>query len=59
MLNQDLEAEWGLSMFEKVRAGGTMSNITFILLSQTSVRLSPRMKNTDENTVYFPKPIAI
>jgi DNA-binding response OmpR family regulator len=59
VLNQDLEAEWGLSLFDKVRTGGTTSRIPVILLSQSSVRFSPRMENTDENTVCFQKPIAI
>ena len=59
VFNQDLEAEWGLSLFDKVRTGGTTSRIPVILLSQSSVRFSPRMENTDENTVCFQKPIAI
>jgi DNA-binding response OmpR family regulator len=59
VFNQDLEAEWGLSLFEKLRSEAKTSNIPVILLSQSSVRFTPRMENTDENTVCFQKPIAI
>ena len=35
VFNQDLEAEWGLSLFEKFRSGGTTSKIPVIPLSQS------------------------
>ena len=59
VLNQDLEAEWGLSLFERLRSNVTTSDIPVILLSQSSVRFSPRIENNDDNTVCFQKPIAI
>lgn len=59
VFNQDLEAEWGLSLIEQLRSSGTTGNIPVILLSQASVRYSPRMENTEGDLVCFQKPIAI
>jgi DNA-binding response OmpR family regulator len=59
VFNQDLEAEWGLSLADQLRAAGASASIPVILLSQASVRFSPRMENTEDDRVYFQKPIAI
>lgn len=59
VFNQDLEAEWGISLVDQLRAAGTKTSIPVILLSQTSVRFSPRMENTEGNLVCFQKPVAI
>lgn len=59
VFNQDLEAEWGLSLSDQLRAAGVTSSIPVILLSQASVRFSPRMENTEDDRVCFQKPIAI
>lgn len=59
VFNHDLEAEWGLSLSDQLRAAGATKNIPVILLSQASVRFSPRMENTDDDLVCFQKPIAI
>jgi DNA-binding response OmpR family regulator len=59
VFNQDLEAEWGLSLFDRLRAGSATADTPVILLSQSAVRFSPRMESTDDNTVCFQKPIAI
>lgn len=59
VFNQDLEAEWGLSLIESFRSGRSTSDIPVILLSQSAVRFSPRMESTADNTVCFQKPIAI
>lgn len=59
VFNQDLEAEWGLSLFERLRSAGNTSDIPVILLSQSAVRFSPRMESDENNTVCFQKPIAI
>ena len=58
VFNQDLEAEWGLSMADQLLAAGASAGIPVILLSQASVRFSPRMENTEDDRVYFLKPIA-
>lgn len=59
VFNQDLEAEWGLSLFERFRTASATSETPVILLSQSAVRFSPRIANTEDNTVCFQKPIAI
>ena len=59
VFNQDLEAEWGLSLFDQLRSAGVTNCVLLILLSQASVRFSPRMENTDDELVCFQKPIAI
>lgn len=59
VFNRDLEAEWGLSLFERFRSSASTSDIPVILLSQSAVRFSPRMESNDDNTVCFQKPIAI
>ena len=59
VFNQDLEAEWGLSLADQLRAAGMTTSIPVILLSQASVRFSPRMENTEDDRVCFQKPIAI
>jgi DNA-binding response OmpR family regulator len=59
VFNQDLEAEWGLSLADQLRPPGASAGIPVILLSQASVRLSPRMENTEDDRVCFQKPIAI
>lgn len=59
VFNRDLEAEWGLSLFDRFRSSGSASEIPVILLSQSAVRFSPRMESNDDNTVCFQKPIAI
>lgn len=59
VFNQDLEAVWGLPLAEQMRAAGVTSSIPVILLSQASVRFSPRMENTEDDRVCFQKPIAI
>ncbi|MFT5487363.1 MAG: DNA-binding response OmpR family regulator [Paracoccaceae bacterium] len=59
VFNQDLEAEWGLSLGNQLRAAGATSRTPVILLSQSSVRFSPRMENTVDDLVCFQKPIAI
>jgi PleD family two-component response regulator len=59
VFNQDLEAEWGLSLADQLRPTGASAGIPVILLSQASVRLSPRMENTEDDRVCFQKPIAI
>jgi DNA-binding response OmpR family regulator len=59
VFNQDLEAEWGLSLVDRLRAAGKASSIPLILLSQGSIRFSPRMENTCDDLVCFQKPIAI
>lgn len=59
VFNHDLEAEWGLSLADQMRAAGATTDIPVILLSQASVRFSPRMENTDDDLVCFQKPIAI
>lgn len=59
VFNHDLEAEWGLSLVDRFRAGGPANNIPVILLSQTAARFSPRMENTEGDLVCFQKPIAI
>lgn len=59
VFNQDLEAEWGLSLFERLRSTEHTSDTPVILLSQSSVRFSPRMESDENNTVCFQKPIAI
>ena len=59
VFSQDLEAEWGLSLADQLRAAGASAGIPVILLSQASVRFSPRMENTEDDRVCFQKPIAI
>lgn len=59
VFNQDLEAEWGISLVDQMREAGTRPKTPVILLSQTSVRFSPRMENTEDDLVCFQKPIAI
>lgn len=59
VFNQDLEAEWGLSLFERLRSAKHTADTPIILLSQSSVRFSPRMESDENNTVCFQKPIAI
>jgi ActR/RegA family two-component response regulator len=59
VFNQDLEAEWGLSLVDQLRAAGKASCIPLILLSQASIRFSPRMENIRDDLVCFQKPIAI
>ena len=59
VFNQDLEAEWGMTLFENLRANCATANIPIILLSQSAVRFSPRMESNADNTVCFQKPIAI
>jgi DNA-binding response OmpR family regulator len=59
VFNQDLEAEWGLSLADQMRAAGASTGIPVILLSQASARFSPRMQNTEGDQVCFQKPIAI
>lgn len=59
VFNQDLEAEWGLSLVDQLRAAGKDASTPLILLSQASIRFSPRMKNLHDDLVCFQKPIAI
>ena len=59
VFNQDLEAEWGLSLADQMLIAGASTNIPVILLSQASARFSPRMQNTEGDLVCFQKPIAI
>lgn len=59
VFNQDLEAEWGMSLVDQLRSAGAATSIPVILLSQASVRFSPRMENTEDDLVCFQKPIAI
>lgn len=59
VFNQDLEAEWGLSLFERLRADEPAAGTPVILLSQSAVRYSPRMENAGNDTLCFQKPIAI
>ena len=44
VFNQDLEAEWGLSLVDQLPSAGATDSVPLILLSQASVRFSPRMK---------------
>ena len=59
VLNQDLEAEWGLSLRDLLRTDARTSDIPVILLSQSAGRFSPRMTSMDDKMVCFQKPIAI
>ena len=55
LIGSTLDAAQNLMETQKV----TTSDIPVILLSQSSVRFSPRIENNDDNTVCFQKPIAI
>jgi PleD family two-component response regulator len=59
VLNQDLEAEWGLSLHDLLRTDARTSDIPVILLSQSDGRFSPRLASKDNRMVCFQKPIAI
>jgi DNA-binding response OmpR family regulator len=59
VLNQDLEAEWGLSLHDLLRTDARTSDIPVILLSQSVGRFSPRLASKDNRMVCFQKPIAI
>ena len=45
VFNQDLEAEWGLSLFEQFRSGGTTSNIPVILLRSEERRVGKECRS--------------
>ena len=59
VLNQDLEAEWGLSLRDLLRTDAHTSDIPVILLSQSDGQFSPRMESKDDQMVSFQKPNAI
>ena len=57
--NQDLDAEWGFSVVDNLRAYENTADLPVILLSQTNSRYGPRVEEDDNATVCFQKPIAI
>ena len=59
VLNQDLEAEWGLSLRDLLRTDARTSDIPVIFLSQSDGQFSPRMASKDDQMVCFQKPNAI
>ena len=56
--NQDLEAEWGCSLLDRLRRQDGGRDIPVVLLTQMSSRFAPRVAANDA-TVCFQKPIAI
>lgn len=57
--NQDLDAEWGVSLVDRLRRSPITENIPVILLTQTTKRYDSRIEGADGAMIRFRKPIAI
>lgn len=57
--NQDLDAEWGIALLDRLRRTPRTEAVPVILLTQTTRRFESRIEGTDDSMVRFRKPIAI